>query len=1278
MPARFKLKKQLFKLTAWILGILLALLLSFHIWFVYHSEKIIEDIISWQSNGKLKAVIKKINISYLSNYIDIKDLTILNTDSSEQSTAYHFSTENFHLKIRSRWALIFKKQLLIDSIVFNSPDIEVTRKSKSQTDTIRKKILLAEELGNIYKTIRQSLNVLNLQRFEMMEGKITIRETGNNSKPPFRLSHIFLSIDKLNIDSASIVDSGNFIFSDRVLLQIKEQKILLPDNKSNITFKELMLDSKEKLIRIIKPGINILPGTGQKNSLIASAEKLNITGLDFNALYKQPLIKVDSVYIESPNGNLQIYIKEKTNGSNKNKKTITDSVLRHLPVAVNINHVVVQNANGEMLLHHGDKTTSFQTRNDNVSVVGVRISDTAENALDIDGFNYTIRNYIGYTPDSIYRFRLDSLQFIDNKIVLHHFAAVTVKKKHANLIRNYNAPRFEITGMDWISFIFDNHFKAKNAILFDPILNVEKNNAFNKTTDISVSKKSIYQTLSVMDSLLDLDQLQIINGSFFFKQNDNANLQMQKLNLNINANELTQSKSINQIINSVKTLSFDSATIKNETIVAQIGKSNFNNKDGELVLQNVLLNTANNSIVANLNDVAVRDFSFDNNAIEVNNIRWKEGIIRLIERNKLVDKISIGNKKPELTLNNIDANNTSLFFENEKLAAQIFLKNISANSFKKSSGNPFEIGGLSLSGNKAAVNFKNGRIESNDIFVRDQKTSYLKNIIFESNTTGDSSSIQIPLVSFIPDINSVIRSGIIKDDSVVIQQPKIFYRSQKNITSNGEQKKILKLPNLDIKNISVNDASVDLNILRDDNRNAFISKRLSLSGQNAFSKKEKLFSIDDVSMNSLNTLYGFNDSIAVNGKGNTKLALKRILYYPESQSWQMVVDGFIADDIDYSNQKRKNRESLDINNINAQNISARSADLIQPMNWLINNPNAIIHIASVRWRTDKTNLSFLNFQFNQNKKSISIDSFLIGPGKNKNDFMAQLVFRKDFMEAKADKINFSGVEMIEKKLHVPFSEIDHAQLNVYSDKLIPPAVAKTQPLPVSVIKKIKPALQIDSIHINNARIDYEELNAETKQKGIVFFSKINGEVTHVHSDKTVTQDSLQVSVNAGFLDSMPLHLAMKESYFDPLAGLNLRLALGRGDLRLLNPFLIPLVSMRIKSGYLEMMNMNSFGNDSSARGNMQLYYRGLKLDILDSGNLMHKKFRTKLLVFFANLFAIRKNNDKRQSGFNFARIRQKSAIAYFLKMIVEGAAGNVAPVSKLILEKQNKKSAKGR
>ena len=1276
MKPMFRRARIMLRFTGFVIALIALILLGFHFWFINHSEKAIEDLITWASNGKLKSNIHKFRIDYLNNTIEIKNFSIVNTDSSAQSTSYLFSTKDFHLRIRSRWDLVFNRQLLIDSVVFNSPDIIVTRRGVKQNDTSNKKLLLAEELGNIYKAISQSLTVLNLQRFEISEGKVLISDADKSFKAPFRLSHIFLSVDKLNIDSASSKDSSRFIFSDRIFLRIGKQHILLPDNKSNVSFDELQIDSKEKRIHVANPVVNILPMQGQKNSISISARLLNITGLDFNALYQRQLIKADSVFIESPDGKLEIYADKKSNASVPKKKTPLDSALLHLPVAVNISHIVIQHADGLMHLHQGEKTTAFQTKNDNVSIVGVRINDSLGNMPDIDGFNYTARNYIGYTPDSIYRFRFDSLQFVDNKVVLYHFNAVTENKQKANLIRDYSIPRFEITGMDWFSFIFNNHFKARDAVLYNPVLNIEKNNAFAGNNDAE-SKKSIYQTLSVMDSLIDLDKLQIVQGNFSLKQGNNLNLQLQHLDLNIDADALTKAKSVNQIVNSVKQLSFDTATVTNPSATLSITKSNFNSKVKSLLLNNVFLNSGSGNIMADLNGVALNDFSFSNNELEVNGVQWKDGIIHIDRQNGNSEKSSPQIKTPVFFLNNISATNTAVFFKNKNISAGVFFSKLTADNLTKRTDQPFELENLIVTGNNAKLSLPHAMMQCNEFMILDRQKSELREISFEQKTDKDTILINMPSFTFIPFLKETIETNAVTADSLRFYHPEIFLSLVSSTKKKMTGEKPSHFPKMDIKRFTIEDASVQVNTNNKKTKTVTNIKNISFSLKNVVTQKDNNISANAVLLDFNNALFKKDDSITVNAHGNIIASLNTFSFDPSNQGWRAQLDKLSLGSVQYAKSTKSNKNSMMLmNGFSAENAIVNSADLKQPLEWLVNHSGVNIVLDQWHWQNEGTELQLTGFRFNQQNRKVVINSFSVDPGKNKDDFIKSLVYRKDYIEANTGNIAINGVEMNDGTMRIPEMEVDHAVLNVYSNKLKKPGPETIQPLPVTAIKKIPLALRIDRVQLNEMKVGYTELNEETRQTGNVYFHHINGDILNVFSKPDIGSDSLRIMVSSRFLDTMQLHLIINESYIGPTHGLHLQLQLGSGDTRLFNSFLMPLTSIQVKSGFIDTMSMNAWGNEYTSHGSMRLFYHDLKAEKLDSGNTQHRRMGTKLMSFFASALAVKSNNSKRQADFKFVRIRQKSSISYLLTMIVQGAAGNVVPLTKVIYRKEFKKEMK--
>jgi hypothetical protein len=109
------------------------------------------------------------------------------------------------------------------------------------------------------------------------------------------------------------------------------------------------------------------------------------------------------------------------------------------------------------------------------------------------------------------------------------------------------------------------------------------------------------------------------------------------------------------------------------------------------------------------------------------------------------------------------------------------------------------------------------------------------------------------------------------------------------------------------------------------------------------------------------------------------------------------------------------------------------------------------------------------------------------------------------------------------------------------------------------------------------------------------------------------------------------------------------------DMRVLNPVLAALASARLKSGYLDTVNMRVAGTEYFAYGEMLLYYHDLKVRLLRNGDPNRKKFLNGLMNFLANTI-IKNKNTSRTGHVFFNRNRERSALNYLIKITFTGVS----------------------
>jgi hypothetical protein len=135
-------------------------------------------------------------------------------------------------------------------------------------------------------------------------------------------------------------------------------------------------------------------------------------------------------------------------------------------------------------------------------------------------------------------------------------------------------------------------------------------------------------------------------------------------------------------------------------------------------------------------------------------------------------------------------------------------------------------------------------------------------------------------------------------------------------------------------------------------------------------------------------------------------------------------------------------------------------------------------------------------------------------------------------------------------------------------------------------------------------------------------------------------------------------LRVRQSYTDSLGGFKLTMAAKPGDLRILNPVLIPLVSAKLISGEVDTMRLRAVGREYLAIGEMKMPYKNLRFRYLRSGKDERQRFSTRVLNYVANNFILRKKNSTRTGQVFAYRVRDRSSINYLLRIALSGMSSS--------------------
>lgn len=1251
-------RKRILKVAGVVLGILVLLGTALHFWFVNNAEKVIEDLVTSKSKGKLRLKVENMKFNYFSKKIELRDVVFYTTDSADEHTNYRFSVERVNLRAKAILPLLFNKQLLIDSLYLEAPDMQVTRlkRSENRIKKDNKDVSVTEEMGRIYNSIQDAIRTLEVDRFEFNNGRFTLVNKIEPENKPFVITNLHFFIDNLQLDSTA--QQEKVLFSDQIFLTTSNQDIVFPDGLHRLAFKDFRINVKNQLIEFDSCTISGQKPGNSRSNFIVFFDTLRLVNLDFKALYQSELIKADSVYCLNPD--FKITLEE---GTKQRNLPELDSIIHQFTGDMQLGYVGVINADIDITTYRDEQPNSFSSRNNSFELKGLIIDHTLTQPITVEGFAMAIRDYENFLKDSSYTLRFDSIVLRENRIVLSNFS---VHSMAGNVPRNIHVSQFELSGLSWPHLVFNRTLKAQEAFLYNPQINYTPRPNRKKE-----QRQNIFRALGDLNEFMELGRLSIINGNIKLRLGKSGNFDLQNTYMTVKSNELLGSKGYRHIEQSVEALRFGRGLIRIGGLLIELNNAEFVGASDQLSVEKARVYTGKQTINATIRNILVDDIVFDEANAEVvaNNLSWQHAKVEINENDK-----TAGNNKSSfsLLLTGIEGKNTAVMFNGNKIQLNAFLTQLSADHIVKE-GN-LETNGFAASGNLLQIETDDSRLDVKSFGIHDGLISTLRSVTFHKQTTTDTINARIPSVQFIPNINELM-NGDIKLSNVSVHRPAIYVVSTKN--DSGRK---MELPRFQVDNLTIDEPELQVIAFRNGSNRTinWTGNRNSLHLGNINSPGNGLISIGRLTgrMSGIS----FNNSSQENystGPGQIDLSLENIsLATRDSIAWSMRVNkaGFSNLRLDTLGEKIYN---VDLHNAELSNVSLNSK-------WLSNLPNLInrnaglqIKNATFSFSDANNNYRLYNLNIDNPGKSAGLDSFAFQPHLGRDSFISKNPWQTDYMTLRTGSMKISGFDAIQNSNDSSFKAkkitIDDPVFTTYRDKRKPFRAGIIKPLPTRLIQNIPFPAAIDTLSIVNGKITYTELNNKTQEEGKFLVTGISGEIFPISNERLDPSDSLNINLSGYLMDSAWLHLRVRESYADTAGGFLMTVRMRPGSLTYLNPALIPLASLKLKSGYLDTLYMRAYGKDFLSFGEMRMHYHDLRVEFIRNGNETKKGLLSGLMTFIANRFVIRKQNQNRVGTVYFPRLRDRSFINYYIKITMSGVATSVgAKKSRKLVRKYEK------
>lgn len=1245
--------RRFFRILLIVVGIHAIVILGLHIWFVNNARGVLRQIVSEKSEGKLKLKLAKLSFDFFSNKLQIREAALESTDTLTQPATYHVSFRKLTLRIHSFWPLVLQKKLVLDSIKLHDPTIKVLLWRKDTASAFEKEDLsLPQEMGKLYNSMLDVLDGFGIRRILINNATLSLVNKMKPGSRPVTITNVYLDVQRTSDRKFNRQEIAEH--EQSVDLHTSNQNISLPGGRHQLAFKTFSLHLFRRYIELDSCTITATPTETFKSSYKIFFSKLLLIGVDFNAMYRDNLIRADSVYCENPLFDFNLVPSGLTN---KKDRPDPERIVRELSGNLDLAFVGVKNAGFHININGTRPRSLFNSNKDNFEMRGLRINADSSVPVMVDQFDMLVRDYRLYNEDSSTVYSFDSVKFKNNKIVLNNFSVTTTSSRYtARSNRDYRIPYFELTGLDWYRLVFDETLEAREAVLYHPVINYTRNER-----SIRKKKANLFESLQNIDNLVTLNRINILQGEINMNLGSGKSFQFHDVNLSLYSDKLLKSTNKEGLRRAVDYLSFSNGVLKSGDITARLSNTQYT--DTNLIhAEKLLVTSGSNKITADVEDVYIANMLMDDDieTVVVDGLRWKKATVTLdVQRSNKAKKAMLVHFK------NVSGLKTNVTVRSGNSIVHGVIDSLAIQSLTKYPHQPLMVEGVLITGDNVVFANETMQLSIDNFRVGSELPSYLQELTLESKSESDTILLTTQRLDFSADVNKLL-AGDIHFETMQATNLHTRVASWKKSTL-GKKSVGNRLPNVRIDEFIAPAPFVNVATYRNDSLtliNVPASPESNFKASNVLISKTGIqIGTVKINSNAATFLQSTGQKFGVD-TGTVELEASSLIYSTVDSiaSWKGNIDKLFLDN-PIKMQIGKANSSFSVSQLSLGNLRLSSEHISDFSKFMKYNVGAWFKTTTGKYIDSNSTYEWFNAGYNNQTRTLSLDSFSYAPTRSRDSVLINTPYQADYTTFRSAGISFVEFDIDRYRADTAFVarevNIVSPEVRIYRDKLPPLRTGVIKPLPVNAIQQLSFPVGIQQVNIKDGELSYTEKNAKTRAEAVVYLTDINGSLSNIKNRDILRSDSLNLSLNGYLLDSAFIDLRVKQSYLDTLSGFLMTLRVQPTSLSFLNPVLTPLSNVIIKSGNVDSLHLRAIGTEHIAFGEMNMYYHNLRIKLVKPGEPDKTTFKTRLISRIANTFVIKKHNRGRTGLVYFERLRDRSFFNYIVKMTFSGLATSV-------------------
>ncbi len=397
--------------------------------------QILMDIVQRETDSLYTISYDEVSFNLINDKLTLTNFS-LNLDSGtaqdpvslaalDRRNLYQAQIPQLEILTNRLWEIYFKRELKIRGLEIEQPAVNVYSFPTEETPAT-----LSFEAGNLYTTITQYLEVFEIGHFEIKQGSFNFHKQDKEKHTQYNISDLSFALKNFALDSGWVQDSSKLLFAEEVMLNLKNQKVYLPDSIHVLTFEDFVISTKPS--EIVFSNLRLQPRPDTANVQISNNRlniydirlpELTIKGVDFAKAYYENTLSIEGIFIN--NSHFDIDEKKidpaQVADSIKSEKNDLRSIVTFFFDKILVDHFNLDSALFQVNLEVGNRQQMFAIDNVSMDIRKLNVDTTTAQYRFDDNFTYfedidiRVDNYIFHLPDSIHTLRVKEFNLSTEK-----------------------------------------------------------------------------------------------------------------------------------------------------------------------------------------------------------------------------------------------------------------------------------------------------------------------------------------------------------------------------------------------------------------------------------------------------------------------------------------------------------------------------------------------------------------------------------------------------------------------------------------------------------------------------------------------------------------------------------------------------------------------------------------------------------------------------------------------------------------------------------------------